>query len=478
MQAILCLKFTRNQNDMTAITLKNRKLVLIEYPAIVKNTDRMIKSLGGIEEVSKAYSDPTRRLEMKFRPEDPYCKSAYGNRFNASCLVLKVKKNRGNTDEPYTVSIEGTVSTVYKFRGMVDFQYLPMRKKADGTGYESLLDQLIPPPMSSTEWLTKDAPVFILPQVFSRLDSMSIQALRDEPNRRQPTSKTSPHPINSYGRIRHRRVKFARFLSFEDEDVPKEPNPEAWKQLDWRPPEVDIKERVQELFKQRPMWTRNALQVALGVQPVRFKLILPVVAYYVVNGPFRTAWVRLGFDPRKDPSTKIYQILDFRLKTSPFGMHDEVATKRGTSAYLVPTKILGPTTRPIFAQTDYLSPALCKDTVTKSSSKSENELLVCFLPGKLPPYRQMFYHLKDIRMDSVQKLMHANDGRETTCHERDGWCEEGTISKCRQLMVADLRVTLDKLKSERPSTSQDESIVALEDDEEFDDFMDDEGDED
>ncbi|XP_065300014.1 general transcription factor 3C polypeptide 5 [Dermacentor albipictus] len=463
---------------MTAITLKNRKLVLVEYPAIVKNTDRMIKSLGGIEEVAKAYSDPTRRLEMKFRPEDPYCKSAYANRFNASCLVLKVKKNRGNTDEPYTVSIEGTVTTVYKFRGMVDFQYLPMRKKADGTGYESLLDQLIPPPMSSTEWLMKDAPVFILPQVFSRLDNMSIQALRDEPKRRQPASKTALRPTNLYGRIRHRRVKFARFLSFEDEDVPKEPNPEAWKQLDWRPPEVNIKEKVQELFKQRPMWTRSALQVELGVQPVRFKLILPVVAYYVVNGPFRTAWVRLGFDPRKDPSTKIYQILDFRLKTSPCGMHDEVATKRGTSAYLVPTKVLGPTTRPIFAQTDYLSPALCKDAVAKSSSKSEDELLVCFLPGKLPPYRQMFYHLKDIRMDGVQKLLHANDGRETTCHERDGWCEEGTISKCRQLMVADLRVTLDKLKSERPSMSQDESIVALEDDEEFDDFMDDEGDED
>ncbi|KAL3242078.1 hypothetical protein MRX96_047816 [Rhipicephalus microplus] len=416
---------------MTALTFKDRKLVLVEYPAIVKNTDRMMKSLGGIEEISKTYADPTRRLEMKFRPEDPYCKSAYGNNTDVSCLVLKVKKNRGNTDEPYTVTIEGTISTAYKFRGMVDFQYLPMRRKADGTGYESLLDQLIPPPMSSTDWLMKDAPVFILPQVFSRLDTMSIQALRDEPKRRELASGPPFRPRNAMiGRTRDRRVKFACFLNFDEEEVPTEPNPEAWKQLEWRPPDVNIKQRVQALFQQRPLWTRSALQVELNVLPVRFKLILPVVAYYVVNGPFRTAWVRLGFDPRKDPSTKIYQILDFRLKTSPCAMMlNEVSTKRGSSAYLVPTK--------------------------------------------------MFYHLKDICMASVQKLVHANDGREAaTCHERDGWCEEGTMNKCRQLMMAELKATVDKIRSEQPSTSREESPVALEEDDEFDDFSDDEGDED
>ncbi|KAK8769432.1 hypothetical protein V5799_014102 [Amblyomma americanum] len=463
---------------MTTITLNNRKLVIVEYPAIVKNTDKMLKTLGGIDEVSKAYSEPSRRLEMKFRPEDPYCKSAYANRFGTSCLVLKVKINHGNTKERYSISVEGTVSAVYKFRGMVDFQYLPMRRKADGTGYESLLDQLIPSPMASTDWLKQDAPVFILPQVFSRLDTMSVQALRDEPKRRQVPEKTPHRPRSVLGGIRHRRVKFARFLSFEDDDVPKEPNPEAWKQLKWRPPDENIKRKVEELFQQRPMWTRNALQVELGVLPIRFKLVLPVLAYYVINGPFRTCWVRMGFDPRKDPSTKIYQVLDFRLKTSPCGMHDEVAPKRGASAYLIPTKILGPTTRPICAQTDSLSHALSQEAGAKASSKSDYELLACFLPGRLPPYRQMFYHLGDIRVDEVQKLIHANDGRETSCHERDGWCEEGTINKCRLIMVADLRATVGKLKADRPSTSQDDSLVALEDDEDFDDLVDDDGDED
>lgn len=65
----------------------------------------------------QTHSDPSRRLELKFRPDDPYCKCVYANRFSASCLLLKVKRNRSKDGEPYSVSIEGTVSTVYKFRG-------------------------------------------------------------------------------------------------------------------------------------------------------------------------------------------------------------------------------------------------------------------------------------------------------------------------------------------------------------------------
>lgn len=452
---------------MTAIAFKNRKLVLVEYPAIVKSTDRMLLSLGGVDEVAKAYSDPSRRIEVKFRPEDPYCKSAYANRFSTSCLVLKVKKNP-YPEKSRSVTIEGTVAAVYKFRGMMDFQFLPMIKKEGGTGYDSILDQLLPTPVDSTDWLMQGAPVYILPQVFARLDNVSMQPLRDEPKRRNLPEKSALRPKNVLGGIRHRRVKFACFLSFEDEEVPREPNPAAWKQLEWRPPDAGIKKRIEELFEQRPMWTRSALQVELSVLPMRFKLILPVVAYYVLNGPFRTAWVRMGFDPRKDPSTKVYQVLDFRLKASPCGMGDSVATKRGTSAYLVPTKVLGLTSRPICAQTDYLQAGACNSGKAASDIEvpmpQDYELLCRFLPGKLPPYRQMFYHLQDIRLDSVQALVHANDGRESGCHERDGWLSEGTVNRCRQLMVADIRATMDRLQAALPSTSRTGSLITLEDD--------------
>lgn len=424
---------------MTELTVHDRKLVLVEYPAIVKNVDKMLRSLGGIEEISKAYSDPARRLEVKFRPDDPYCKSAYANRFTTSCLLLRVKKNKGGT-EPYSVSIEGTVSTVYKFRGMVDFQYLPMERTSGGN-FRSLLDTLVPSGLPSVDWLAGDAPIFVMPQVFSRLDTPTLQPLRDEPKHRDPKPHAATRPDNVVGGLRQRRVKFARFFNFEDAEVPKEPNPEAWKQLEWRPADPEIQRRVIKLFEERPLWTRSALQVKLEVSPARFKLVLPVVAYYTLTGPFRTAWVRLGFDPRKDPSTKPYQILDFRLKTSPSGLCNKVQPKRGISAYLVPTKVLGILSRPPLAQTDALIPP----AESKSDLRPDLELIANYVPGRLPPFRQMFYHFCDVRLDEVQEMVHANDGRETRCHERDGWCEEGVVAKCRQAVVRDLDKTVASL---------------------------------
>ncbi|KAM7304704.1 general transcription factor 3C polypeptide 5 [Ixodes scapularis] len=469
---------------MTEVTLKHRNLVLVEYPGIVRNVDKMLRTLGGIDEISETHSDPSRRLELKFRPDDPYCKCVYANRFSASCLLLKVKRNRSKDGEPYSVSIEGTVSTVYKFRGMVDFQFLPMEKKADGGGYESLLDQLIPPTMPSLDWLKEETPVFILPQVFSRLDTPAVQPLRDEPKRRVMPGRPSGRPDNVLGGTRHRRVKFACFLNHDDLKVPVEPKPEAWKQLEWRPQDPDVHKRVKEAFEERPLWTRSALQVRLEEQPGRFKLILPVVAYYVLSGPFRTSWVRLGFDPRKDPSTKPYQILDFRLSTSPSGLRHDVAPKRGLSAYLVPTKVLGTGCRRVVAQTDSLTLAAQGDasSASSASASTDPELVSTFKPGHLPPFRQLFYHLCDVRLDEVQALVHANDGKETGCHEKDGWCLEGTIAACRQIMLKDLRRTIKLLKAKsKLSQENDESLPASDeeddDGEELDELLDDDDDE-
>lgn len=47
----------------------------------------------------------------------------------------------------------------------------------------------------------------------------------------------------------------------------------------------------------------------------QLKYVLPAAAYYFVNGPFRVMWVKFGYDPRKDPDAKIYQTLDFRMRS-------------------------------------------------------------------------------------------------------------------------------------------------------------------
>ena len=71
-----------------------------------------------------------------------------------------------------------------------------------------------------------------------------------------------------------------------------------------------------QLFQERPIWSKNALKAHLEMTPEHYKIILPTVAYFYTTGPWRSLWVRLGYDPRKDPSSKKYQLVDFRVRQS------------------------------------------------------------------------------------------------------------------------------------------------------------------
>lgn len=48
--------------------------------------------------------------------------------------------------------------------------------------------------------------------------------------------------------------------------------------------------------------------------PDKLKCIIPSLAYYFSTGPWRTLYVRYGYDPRKDFNSRYYQTFDFRLR--------------------------------------------------------------------------------------------------------------------------------------------------------------------
>lgn len=71
---------------------------------------------------------------------------------------------------------------------------------------------------------------------------------------------------------------------------------------------------LRRLFDQRPIWTRNSLLYHLKITEVILKRIIHHVAYFFCNGPWNRCWVKYGYDPRKDPKAKIYQIVDYRVR--------------------------------------------------------------------------------------------------------------------------------------------------------------------
>jgi hypothetical protein len=53
--------------------------------------------------------------------------------------------------------------------------------------------------------------------------------------------------------------------------------------------------------------------LGLGNKTHQFRELLPYVAYTVSNGPFSNLYLRYGYDPAKDPSSRIYQQVKCKL---------------------------------------------------------------------------------------------------------------------------------------------------------------------
>ena len=72
------------------------------------------------------------------------------------------------------------------------------------------------------------------------------------------------------------------------------------------------------LFEEKPVWQRSALERRLAaddnIKISSWKLgkLIRRVAYYFLDGPWRSTYVRFGYDPRKNPEARRWQVLDFR----------------------------------------------------------------------------------------------------------------------------------------------------------------------
>ncbi|XP_068104926.1 general transcription factor 3C polypeptide 5 [Hyperolius riggenbachi] len=443
-----------------------KPMVCVEYPGLVQNVDRMLLTLGGEEGVSRVYADPAKRLEMYYRPKDPYCHPVCANRFPTTTMILRVKvrtrKKKPKEEESQApeqkidLEILGVVGTVYKFQGMSDFQYLAFSSGSDGSRI-SLYDKVIFKKPEKEEFFQEELPLYIPPPIFSRLDNPVDYYYRPNINHRDGYQPPHLSSENLIGLSRARRPHNAIFVNFEDGDVPSEPHPAAvknWRKLCTNPIESGMEQDMKKLFTIRPIWSRNAIKANISVHPDKLKLLLPYVAYYMLTGPWRSLWVRFGYDPRKNPEAKIYQVLDFRIRCGmKYGYAPNempVKAKRSTYNYSLPITLKKPTPQVLSMQdlTHGHGSSTSPAKTTPSNKYKLKESVYVFRDGSLPPYRQMFYQFCDLHVDSLQEIIKRNDGQEAECTERDGWCPLKTseqLRDCMSLMIKQI------IRSKRPA---------------------------
>ncbi|XP_041666215.1 general transcription factor 3C polypeptide 5 [Cheilinus undulatus] len=420
----------------STVEMKDIKLICVEYPAMVTSVERMLDTLGGEKTVSKTFKHPNRRLEMRYRPKDPFCHSLCGNRFPSSNLLLRVRRRvRKNDPKDAEIHMEvvGVIGTTYKFQGMADFQYLA-RHSEEGKDM-SLYDKIILRKSENQEFFEKPMPYFLPPAAFSRLDSPVDYYYRpDVFQNTMPISRS-----NVIGLNRNRRPHNAIFLSFNDHTVPTESLEAArknWARVCVKEHDKQVEQQIKQMFESRPIWSRNAIKANISIHPEKLKLLLPVCAYYMVTGPWRSLWVRLGYDPRKDKEAKKYQLLDFRIRCSTkhgYSSSDmPVKAKRSALYYSLPITFnkAGPHVASVTKLSAHEGPSSSRDQAPISYQLKESAYI--FKEGMLPPHRQMFYQLCDLDVESIKQVIQKK-GNEV-CDERDGWCPVGTTDKLRDLI--------------------------------------------
>ncbi|XP_068621368.1 general transcription factor 3C polypeptide 5 [Battus philenor] len=412
----------------------SRDLVCVLFPSIVKNEDKAVQCLGGPRGISQAYSQPTKkRLGLSFQPENPFVKKTFADCKKTSGVLLKVKIKKVNIDgkiskQVTSTSLLGSVKIMYKFEAMCDFQYLPVSSEG-AQQPQCLLEKIVPSGVDTFDFLLKPSPLFIVPSNFTRFDKPINYNYTDKKLPGKEKDIYDDHD-NIHHRVRTERgTPFTRYTFNLVDDLASEPNAYYVKQMDIKktlyPPLEQEYQTVQKLFEERPIWSLNLIKFHTKIRLSSLKIIMPCLAIYMKDGPWRMLWVRFGYDPRKEPGARIYQTLDFRLRHTA-GVHSMVMTRDKVVHYKKAVRV-----RQLRSERDEPQPP---DDVSEGA--------VRFRPGMAPSQRQIFYQYCDVDLPEVEEILAAEPPSGYMCHEKRGWLPPNTDHICRDHIFRYVKQTL------------------------------------
>ncbi|KAA8642948.1 hypothetical protein EYZ11_001093 [Aspergillus tanneri] len=332
-----------------------RHLVSVEHPAIIKNVDNAIATLQGDAGISKILNPPKADTpaNLHLRPEDAMSRPLQSTSTPSNNILLKVtvpkrtgRKRKRGTDEPFTgppvttipqepqrpsarhllrslrdnvgsyqVEPVGTVDRTHVFRGMPDFVFSTTANQFANRFRDQILsfdyDKMKQFDLDMSKGAISNVEVFPPPS-FSHGDLPFGYIYRQNPTVRQSVDTSGN--ITTINTQQAAKVR-THLVAYDVAEVPTKPRESC-------PPISSLEENLQEtiraveeLFTQRPAWTRRGLRNSLKTGDQRYLLrhAIPYVGYIFRSGPWRDAIVKFGHDPRTSPDYRIYQTLMFRI---------------------------------------------------------------------------------------------------------------------------------------------------------------------
>lgn len=413
-------------DNIVSGSVPKKRLLAVQYPGHVTNVTRALHTLGGLPAIAQARSSDLNFLELRYRPEDPFCHPLFGDHQETANLLLKIRRHRigdkrkfqtqeggpgeiavfpplgdqpskenkqivcglpnsqvrskrsigdktggGETSHASSTPSEqassnnwnvsagiiGLLESTYRFVGRADFQYVvgianknhlktltsaqPLQngsnRGAQGSGGKDDFMVLVPPLFSQ-----HDMPDDQIPKSMDReIKQMEAEAIAAA-NNAQTTSKSKkrnsrarrsantdlkfPNTVFGQGPLPfpssipssdfvpegslQEQARPSVMLNGLDFNKGQIPEPEEIVEYEVGKEEQEYARKLKPLLEKRPIWSRHALVSVLSESfPVISMLImkrsLVRMAYLFANGPFRTLWIRKGYDPRKDPASRM-----------------------------------------------------------------------------------------------------------------------------------------------------------------------------
>ncbi|KAM3702172.1 hypothetical protein ACJW31_04G005100 [Castanea mollissima] len=333
------------ENGTVSGELPSNEAFAVHYPGYPSSTSRAVDSLGGTQALLKARSSPSNKLELRFRPDDPYSHPAFGE----ISFSKSPKLNRSNKipmpNSPPTLSLESLRLITSKVKLLI------MPSNFDLFSFMSL------------KVFTFFFSVLCITSVFcGMVDYQHVVAVHADAARRKKRNWAEveePHfDKGGLMDVDHEDVMILLPPLFSPKDVPENivlrPPPtlssktkqdefaeQCWK-MDMEPVlaiDFNIKDILPwrmfltNLFDERPIWPKESLNErfldkGLSFTIEMFRRHLSRIAYYFSSGPFLRFWIRKGYDPRKDPGSCIYQRIDFRVP-QPLRSYCDAITDKG-----------------------------------------------------------------------------------------------------------------------------------------------------
>jgi len=326
----------------------------VELPLNIKNKAKVINALGGRDKISDAIKNSDVPLELRFR-KDPFHHPVQATTSTNERVLIKVsipkkvaKQNQGalvreliqmSNDDKSAPKIQpiAIIDKTFRFRAMSDFQVITKnnldvqditKNVLNATNYESLKQYVENHnnfhgymDMNNEYFENKDHHL-PPPPVFS-----PIKYPYDYRYQKNPITSAVKDEKSGEMKIISKKTPFKLHTILIDisTDPPTQPPPKLTanlnklldQKLSVNSPEyllVKCIEWCKEMFTIKPIWIRRQLYDIIPDELNKsLKFALPYVSYIYKSGPWRFCNIKIGVDPRTDPSFWRYQNEYFRV---------------------------------------------------------------------------------------------------------------------------------------------------------------------